>query len=220
MVFKGAHLNDSWNAYLGPKTIGLVPVAFRANRLQEMVEAIPFAKKVGAPSMTSHVGYLPENPNDPNYIGTIVALKVLCTALKNNGMSFNFETGQETPTTLLRAIVDIELDNVGINLDPANLITDGKANPCDAMDTIGAYIRGIHVKDGLYPTNGQDDGDETRVGEGRVDFPRLVKLLNEYKYSGPFTIEREIPESDRQTSDILGAMKVIKTEYDKYNWSF
>lgn len=209
-----------WSFYLGQQTLGLVPVAFRANRLEEMRGAIPFAKKIGAPFMTSHVGYLPENPYDDNYIGTVVALKVLCTDLKNAGMGFNFETGQETPTTLLRAIEDIGTENVGLNLDPANLISYGKANPCDAMDTIGDYVRGTHIKDAVYPTNPRDTGGEVPLGQGKVDFPKLIKLLNEHKYKGHFNIEREILEGEEYYNDVKNAMNMIKTEYDKYNWDF
>lgn len=40
-----------------------------------------------------------------------------------------FETGQETPITLLRTILTVNTGNLGINLDPANLLLYGKAKP-------------------------------------------------------------------------------------------
>lgn len=76
-------------------------------------------------------------------------------------MYFNFETGQETPITLLLTIQDIGLDNLGINLDPANLLMYGKGNPQDAVYMYGDYIRGVHIKDELYPTDGRRLGKET-----------------------------------------------------------
>jgi sugar phosphate isomerase/epimerase len=50
------------------------------------------------------------------------------------------ETGQETPTTMLRAIRDVNKPNLGVGLDTANLILYGKANPVDAVDIIGPYV--------------------------------------------------------------------------------
>lgn len=207
-----------WNFYEGQETLGLVPVATRYHRLEELMQGADWAVKIGAPDLTTHVGYMPENPYDPNYAGTIVALKTLCSKCKDNGLYFNFETGQETPTTLLRAIEDVGTGNIGINLDPANLILYGKANPCDAMDTFGDYVRGIHVKDATYPTSGKALGNEVRVGDGKANFPKLIQLLNEHKYKGHFTIEREIPEGAEQIADVKHAMDLITTEYNKYNW--
>src|SRR5882762_9845046 len=66
---------------------------------------------------------------------------------------FRYETGQETPITLVRAIQDVGLDNQGVNFDLANLILYGKANPVDAIELLGPYVQGIHAKDGLWPTN-------------------------------------------------------------------
>ena len=37
----------------------------------------------------------------------------------------------------MRLFNDVGLDNIGVNLDPANLIMYGKANPVDAIDIFG-----------------------------------------------------------------------------------
>ena len=130
-----------------------------------------FAHKVGVESITTHVGFIPENPKDPVYISLTDVLRVVATFCKVNGQSFWFETGQETPVTLLRTIEDIGAENLGVNLDPANLLMYGKANPADALDIIGEYVRGVHAKDGDYPTNGRKLGKEKPLGKGRVNFP-------------------------------------------------
>lgn len=180
-----------WNFNVGPQVLGLVPAAYRGIRLQELLNASAFAEKLGVTDMITHVGFMPENPNDPDYTGTIGALRKLCDVMKSRGQYFLFETGQETPTTLLRAIEDIGTDNVGINLDTGNLIGYGKANPVDALDVIGKYVRNTHIKDALYPTCGDKLGKQVRVGDGKVDFYSLIKRLKELGYTGPLTIERE-----------------------------
>lgn len=45
-------------------------------------------------------------------------------------------------------IEDLGYDNLGINLDLANLLMYGKANPVDALDVFGRYVYGVHAKAG------------------------------------------------------------------------
>jgi L-ribulose-5-phosphate 3-epimerase len=194
-----------WNFYEGQKTIGLIPPETRQERLETLIDGSFFAKELGVSSMATHVGYLPENPYDPNYIGTLEALRNLLGICKDNGITFLFETGQETPTTLLRAIEDLGTANVGINLDPANLIMYGKANPCDAIDVFGKYVKQMHGKDALYPNDGRYLGMEKRLGEGKVNYPLLLKKLKDVGFDGDITIEREIQEGEEQRQDIRNA---------------
>src|SRR5690606_16002158 len=56
-----------WNFLEGPSTIGLVPKRTRAQRLEELKRGADFAKMIGAPSITTHVGFIPENPTDAEY---------------------------------------------------------------------------------------------------------------------------------------------------------
>ncbi|MGC9064946.1 MAG: sugar phosphate isomerase/epimerase family protein, partial [bacterium] len=140
-----------WNFTEGPLTLGLVPLEYRYIRLETLKKGSDFARFIRVPNIITHVGFIPENPNDPNYPGMIVALREIVRYSRANEQYFCFETGQETPTTLLRTIEDIGMDNIGINLDPANLIMYGKANPIDALDILGRFVRGIHAKDGEYP---------------------------------------------------------------------
>ena len=126
-----------------------------------------------------------------------------------NEQYFLFETGQETPVTLLRTMHDVGLDNLGINLDPANLILYGKANPVDALGVIGKYVRDVHAKDGCYPTDGRMLGKETPLGEGMVNFPALIKGLQTLGYDGAITIEREI-SGEQQIADIIKAKALLE----------
>jgi len=197
-----------WNFIDGPATIGLVPPQFRELRLGALQAAADFARQIGVPSITTHVGFLPEWPGDPEYAPTIAALRNLAHSCRERGLLFCFETGQETPITLLRALQDIGTDNLGVNLDPANLLMYGKANPVDALDILGPYVRGVHAKDGEYPTDGRRLGRERPLGEGQVDFPRLIAKLKGYGYRGALTIEREI-SGEQQVRDIQRAIALL-----------
>lgn len=202
-----------WNFYEGQITLGLVPVDTRYERLKMLMEGSDFAKKLGAKYLATHVGYIPENPLDPNYHGVLNACKTIADYCMKNGQVFLFETGQETPVTLLRAICDIEATVgegcVGINLDPGNLILYGKGSPVDALDVFGKYVFGIHGKDGLYPTNGYSLGKEMPIGEGKVNYPLFIRKLKELGYAGDITIEREI-SGEQQTLDILAGKATLE----------
>lgn len=197
-----------WNFIEGPTTIGLVPPQYRADRVEALKAAAAFARSIDVPSITTHVGFIPENPSDPLYHEVVEALKEVADACQNEGREFWFETGQETPITLLRTIEDIGASNLGINLDPANLLMYGKANPVDALDVFGQYVKGVHAKDGEYPTNGRELGREKPLGEGRVNFPVLVPRLKSLGFRGCLTIEREI-SGDQQIKDIERAKQIL-----------
>ena len=197
-----------WDFVEGPATIGFVPAEHREMRVQALLAAAGFAQAIGVPSITTHAGFIPENPRDPLYAGTVDALRRIAERCQELGLRFCFETGQETPITLLRAMTDIGTGNLGVNLDPANLLMYGKANPVDAVDILGPYVRGVHAKDGEYPTEPGKLGVEKPLGEGRVGFDRLVPKLKRFGYAGALTIEREI-SGDRQVRDIKRAIEIL-----------
>lgn len=198
-----------WNFVYGPSTIGLVPAAYRETRVATLKKAADFAEKIHVGNVVTHVGFIPENPDNADYFGTVGALRNLCGYMKRKNINFLFETGQETPVTMLRTIEAIGMDNVGINFDTANLILYGKANPLDALDVFGKYIMETHIKDGFYPTDGMELGHECAVGEGKVNFPAIIRKLHELGYTGTYTIEREI-SGDQQIKDIISARDLLR----------
>jgi L-ribulose-5-phosphate 3-epimerase len=208
-IWAGAPGPHAWNFTEGPSSIGLVPPQYREMRVAALIKGAEFAAKLKVPDTITHAGFIPENPNDPLYAGTIEALRKIAVKAKELGLHFCFETGQETPITLLRAITDIGTGNLGINLDPANLLMYGKANPIDALDIIGPYVRGVHAKDGEYPTVPGELGVEKPMGQGRVNFPVLVPKLKSFGYAGALTIEREI-SGDQQIADIKKAIAILE----------
>src|SRR5438132_8018078 len=200
---------EVWDFYQGPLTIGLVPRETRAARIAHIKKASDFAKQCGITAVQTHCGFIPENPNDPVYKETIAAMREVAAYCKNNGQNFRYETGQETPITLVRAIQDVGSDNQGVNFDLANLILYGKANPVDAIELLGPYVQGIHAKDGLWPANPRKLGEEVPIGKGKVDFPRIITRLKEIKYSGAVTIEREI-SGPQQLEDVRAAKTYLE----------
>ena len=198
-----------WNFVDGPSTLGLVPEAYRMKRIEELIRGAKFAKKLGIKRVATHAGFLPENMNDTKYQDVLSTLRYVAEQFAEIGVCFLFETGQETPVTLLRFIEEIGLDNVGINMDTANLILYGKGNSADAITVFGKYVMDTHIKDGLYPTCGRRLGTQMKVGEGVADIPEVIKRLRAQGYEGNYIIEREI-KGDQQTRDIAETVEFLR----------
>ena len=202
-----------WDFYQGPLTIGIVPPPTRAARIDALKRASDLAKMCGIHAVHTHCGFIPEDPNLPLYGEAVKAIQDVAGYCKTNGQTFLMETGQETPITLLRAIQDTGLDNIGANLDTANLILYDKGDPVAALDVIGKYVRGLHAKDGLYPTDPKHLGEEVAIGKGKVDFAEVMRKLHKLNYTGPITIEREISGA-RQEADIRASITYLQRLID------
>jgi L-ribulose-5-phosphate 3-epimerase len=180
-----------WNFTRGPSTIGLVPPATRAARIDALRQVSDFAKMMGINQVQTHCGFIPEDPADPLYPGAVEAIRTVAEHCQGNGQYFLMETGQETPTTMSRMIHDVAMPNLAVGLDTANLILYGKANPVDAVDIIGPHVRSVHAKDGRWPTDPSKLGEEVLIGQGLVDFKQVFTKLHRLGYTGAITIERE-----------------------------
>ena len=204
-----------WNLKDGPSTIGLVPREHRPARVERLRRGIDFCKAAGIPAVHAHFGFIPENPRDILYAEFIETMKPVAEYALKQGIEILFETGQETPVTLLRAIQDIGTGNLFVNYDTANLVLYGKANPVDGLKVLGPLVRSLHAKDGFYPTDPHELGREVPIPTGEVDFPAVIAGLKALDFRGSIIIECELAGS--RTGDLLKAKtyleKVIREAY-------
>jgi len=198
-----------WDLLDGPRTLGLVPAEYRAMRVAALKHAADFARQLGLPAIITHLGFIPEEPANPLFAELVAAVREIALHAQQQDVAFWFETGQETPVTMLRLIEAVGTDNLGINLDPANLILYGKGNPIDALDVFGACVRNVHAKDAFYPTDPMRLGREVKVGDGRVRFPEFVRRLEELGFHGEYIIEREISGAQQQR-DIIETISYLE----------
>lgn len=111
-----------WDFYDGPKTLGLLPEQWRERRVRNLCDGADFAKALGITDVVTHMGFIPEDPNDPNFQPFCDAVRQVAEHLKENDQWLLFETGQETPTAMLRCFETVGTGNLGVNLDTDNLI--------------------------------------------------------------------------------------------------
>jgi len=190
-------------------TVGLVPKATRKARLKKSKQIADFAKILGVKNVAAHIGFVPEDPCDPDYKDIARTVRNFADHLARNKQNLCLETGQETGECLLRFIQDLARRNVKVNFDPANMILYGSGEPIPALKLVGQYVAGVHCKDGVGPTETDKLGTEVPLGKGKVNIPRFIQTLADLGYRGPLTIEREIT-GDQQKKDIVKARKLLE----------
>jgi sugar phosphate isomerase/epimerase len=193
------------------RTVGLVPPETRAARTTEMKQIADFARMLGVDVAALHLGFVPHDKDDPLYKAAVEVTRDVSDHCADNDQTLHLETGQESADGLLDFIGDVARDNLFINFDPANMILYGSGEPIEALKKVGQFVRSVHCKDGTWAEKpGEEWGAEVPLGEGDVGMETYLRTLDEIGYTGPLTIEREIPqEPERQKAEIGGALKLL-----------
>lgn len=190
-------------------TVGLVPPQTRAQRLKDTERIAAFAGRLGVTRVAAHIGFVPEETDDPLYAEIVQTVQEVCDHLQSAGQTFALETGQETARGLRRFIEDVGRENLRVNFDPANMILYGKDQPTPALDVLMPWIDGVHCKDGRWPTEPGQLGEETPLGAGDVHLAEWLDRLLTLGYRGPLTIEREI-SGEQQRLDIIAGRDLLR----------
>ena len=212
-VFGGFEGESYADIATSARTVGLVPEATRAARLEEMKEISDFTRLLNCDTVALHIGFVPQDSHSASYKDLITTTRDLLDHVAANGQTLNLETGQESADHLLHFISDVQRDNLFINFDPANMILYGTGEPVAALKKVGRYVRSIHCKDAKWAAEnvrGTAWGQEVALGDGDVGMETYLRTLRELGYNGPLTIEREIPQDrDRQKADIGQAVRLL-----------
>ena len=191
-------------------TVGLVPRATRAARIEKTSRISDFAHRLGVARIGAHIGFIPEDESQGADFEDIVrVVQNICDELAARGQVFALETGQETAAGLRRFLEAVGRENLKVNFDPANMVMYGKDEPIAALQVLGSWIDGVHCKDGIWPKAPGTLGEEMPLGEGDVDIREWLRRLREAGYNGPLTIEREI-SGPQQQADIARGRDLIR----------
>ncbi len=191
------------------RTVGLVPVATRQERLSEAMRISDYAKTLGVAVTALHLGFIPETEDDPDYQEIVRITGMLCDHCRANHQALHLETGQEPAEILLKFLRDVNRPNLAVNFDPANMILYGSGEPIPALRLLGSHVKSVHCKDAKWSASPKVEwGQEVPLGEGDVNMKLFLKTLKEIGYRGPLTIEREIA-GEQQIRDIQKAVNLL-----------
>ena len=196
-------------------------------RIEKTKAIIDLAAEFGVSVITTHIGVIPEDKQDPRYAVMLEVLNACGSYAKEQGVTLAIETGPETAPTLKMFLEDTA-GGVGVNLDPANFVMVTGQDPVEAVELLGQHIVHTHVKDGVMlkktdpkiiydhfaeggieALNVADYFLETPLGEGHVDFPRYFAALKKVGFDGYLTIERETGEDP--AADIVTARNLVQS---------
>ena len=202
-------------------TVGLVPENTRSQRLQEMKDISDFATALDCKVIALHLGFVPHNTSSQMYAEIVATTRELCQYALNNGQALHLETGQESAEALVKFISDTGCNNLFVNFDPANMILYGTGEPIDALKKLGDLVRSVHCKDAKWaPKPGDMWGQEVPLGEGDVNIALYLQTLAEIEYSGPLTIEREIPQEPERQKQEIGHAVTLLTELSRQHIAY
>jgi sugar phosphate isomerase/epimerase len=195
------------------KTVGFIPPATRQEREARTQEVSGFAAAIGAPGIATHIGFVPEDRHQPDYLAVRDMVRRVCDFAARSHQTFALETGQEPAPILLDFFREVAKSNLRINFDPANLILYGSGDPIEALALLGKHVVTVHCKDGDWPAKNAPGslGSERPLGQGSVGIGRFLAQLKKVGYQGPLTIEREASDPVERLAGIRGAIALLKS---------
>ncbi|WJH36589.1 sugar phosphate isomerase/epimerase family protein [Paenibacillus aurantius] len=204
-----------------------------AERVEKSKRILDLAVELGTNVVTTHIGVVPEDANDPVYLAMQEACEELGVYAKSMNAFFAIETGPERASHLKKFLDSLTTNGVSVNFDPANMVMVTGDDPVEGIKLLKDYIVHTHVKDGVryleldprevYGGHGYEPmshekiaamGTEGKIyrelplGEGNVDFDAYFAAIQEIGYTGYLTIEREAGANPAE--DIRRAVEFIK----------
>lgn len=195
------------------RTVGFIPPATRDVREKRTYEVSDFAAALGVSAIALHIGFVPENMADPDYVAVREMVRRVCDHAAKHGQIFALETGQEPAAVLRDFIRDVDRPNLRINFDPANMILYGTGDPVEALDVLAPHVASVHAKDGDWPLADPPGalGAEKPLGRGGVGIARFLAKLRSIGYCGSLHVEREGANNPEQRlRDIRAAVELLE----------
>jgi L-ribulose-5-phosphate 3-epimerase len=190
------------------RTGGVVPDATWPDTWRNIQADAEVATRLRLKLVTFHAGFLPHEESDPSFAKLLGRIRQISDLFAVQGMSIALETGQEEASTMAAFLRKLDRKNVGVNLDPANMILYDKGNPVEAVRVLGPWIRQCHVKDAVRTKTPGTWGEEVPVGTGQVDWKAFFAALSSARFAGDLCIEREAGK--QRVADIRAARVFVE----------
>ena len=178
------------------KSYGLTPVSVAGHcdlitteGMQMLRSRVDFALALEAPIVnTATLKDFTCDADREQFFVNFIALK---SYIEPRGVTVALETHGDITgksNVFIQTLKRIDSDFVKMNYDPANIVYYDGVEPEDDIIGLTDYIAHMHIKD---MHGGKGNYDFPAFGEGRLDYPFILRHVLENGYKGPFCFELE-----------------------------
>lgn len=168
-------------------------------------DRLEFAASLGVRIVNTGVGDLSSEARRrslPGHIRQVAAWASdlgITVALEPHG------SGAPSGRVLATMIREIGAPGIRVNYDTANVVYYSGERPDEDILLVADLVAHVHMKDKI---GGKMEWNFPGLGKGEVNFPRILTILEESGYEGPFSIEIELtPETERNAELIDQAFR-------------
>jgi len=157
--------------------------------LEHGLAVVRWAERYGLPVVNTAIGgHAHVNESEDAFMANI---GTLADAAQAAGLVVALEIHGDLRAT--GAMAASLLDRIGhpavrVNYDTANVEHYGGVRAEDDLPAIADRVANVHLKDSR---GGQGEWDFPAIGEGHVDFARVLEILRSAGYEGPYAVEVE-----------------------------
>jgi L-ribulose-5-phosphate 3-epimerase len=157
--------------------------------LDHGVRAVRWAADFGIPIVNTAIGgHASQEESEKAFLDNVGAL---ADAAEDAGVVVALEihgdimaSGEKT----LPLLEKIGRDSIKVNYDTANVEFYSGAKAVDDLPAIAPHLAHVHLKD---TTGGKGNWNFPALGTGVVEFERVLEILREAGYDGPYSVELE-----------------------------
>ena len=101
-----------------------------------------------------------------------------------------------SPSAVRRMLEGLDPDCLGVIFDPGNMVNEGFENYKKSLDMLGKYVAHVHVKNGCYVQDGEDELGAAKwkftwapLQKGQADLKKFFQVLRASGYGGTASVE-------------------------------
>ncbi len=175
-------------------------------RIAALKQAMDFSSLLRCRVVTVKLGGKLPGENEPMKDLPLTVLNDLAGHGNHVGVTLALGPGGDSPTALLELLRHVSSGPLGINFDPASVVSAGRS-PVDAVAEWGAFVTHVTVRD----ATGKGDGTATEVpvGRGEVAWQELLAVIYELDFRGWFCVDRT--QGDDRAGDAARAIQYIRS---------
>jgi L-ribulose-5-phosphate 3-epimerase len=174
--------------------------------LEHGLRAVAWAAENGVPIVNTAIGGHASVEEDEDAF--LRQIDALAAAAEDAGVTLTLEIHGELMATGARTLPLLERigrDSVRVNYDTGNVWFYGATRAADDLPAIVERVAHVHLKD---VRGAPGTWDFPALGEGDVDFGRVLEIVREADYAGPLSVELEFQgEPWPPLADVVEALR-------------